>query len=79
MNIEETKMEKTEIINRIKSELYIAEHFIKLFGIPRCNPISWHMPDVDIYDMLLNLRCNMSSLYEYEEVKRVTKQARISI
>ena len=72
-------MIKVELVNKIKSELYIAEHWIKLYGIPRRDPISWHMSDVDIYDLLLNLRCNLSSLYDYEEVNGITKQARISI
>lgn len=61
-------MYKAEPINKIKSELYIAEHFVKLFGIPR---------DGYICDMLLNLRCELSNLYEYEEVNTITSKARI--
>lgn len=63
-------MDKIETLNKIKSELYITEHFIKLFGIPR---------DGDICDMLLNLRCDISSLYKYEEINNITSKARISI
>jgi len=63
-------MEMTELINKIKAELYIAEHFIKLFGIPR---------DSVICDMLLDIRCKLNNLYKYEEVNNITSKARISI